>query len=126
MLAIGQVAEATGLTNSAIRYYESVGLIPETTRLGGKRRYSQEIIQRLNTIILAQQAGFQVLEIHTLLEGFDSNIPPSERWRALAEVKKIELDEKKRQITRMKKVLDIGLNCDCLSWDECFKNKNMK
>ena len=35
MLAIGQVAEATGLTNSAIRYYESVGLIPETTRLGG-------------------------------------------------------------------------------------------
>lgn len=125
MLTIGQVASLGGLSASALRYYESVGLLPKTNRSGGQRRYSPDILKRIRVIKMAQNAGFQVQEIHMLLEGFDANVPPSERWKKLAEQKRNELNEKSRQIERMKQVLDNGLNCSRLSWEECFINVNL-
>jgi MerR family redox-sensitive transcriptional activator SoxR len=122
VLAIGEVSRLSGVPASTLRYYENVGLIPKVNRNSGQRRYSPDILQRLQVIKMAQQAGFQVQEIYTLLEGFDSNIPPSERWRAMAEKKRLELDEKTRQIQMMQQVLTNGLKCTCLSWDECFVN----
>ena len=35
---IGEVARISGKAPSAIRYYESIGLLPEPTRVGGRRR----------------------------------------------------------------------------------------
>lgn len=125
MLTIGQVAASAGVSTSALRYYESVGLLPKTDRSSGQRRYSSDILKRIRMIKIAQHAGFRVQEIHTLLAGFDANISPSERWKQLAEQKKDELDRKSRQIEQMKLVLDIGLNCSCLCWDDCFTNVNL-
>ncbi|ALS28866.1 MerR family transcriptional regulator [Paenibacillus sp. 32O-W] len=64
-------------------------------------------------------------EIFVLLEGFDSNVPPSERWRSMAQKKRLELEEKERQIKMMQQVLENGLKCFCLSWDECFVNVDL-
>jgi MerR family redox-sensitive transcriptional activator SoxR len=125
MLTIGQVASAAGISASALRFYESVELLPKTNRIGGQRRYSPDILKRIRVIKIAQQAGFQVQEIHTLLEGFDASVPASERWRELAKQKRKELEEKVRLIEQMKQVLDSGLSCTCLSWDECFINMDL-
>ncbi len=38
-LSIGEVARQVGLRTSAIRYYESVRLLPEAERISGRRRY---------------------------------------------------------------------------------------
>src|ERR1700730_5135595 len=92
MLTIGQVASAAGISASALRFYESVKLLPKTNRIGGQRRYSPDILKRIRVIKIAQQAGFQVQEIHTLLEGFDASLPASERWR--------ELEKQKRKALR--------------------------
>ncbi|WP_175615965.1 MerR family transcriptional regulator [Piscibacillus halophilus] len=122
MLSIGQVAEKIGVNTSTLRYYEQVGIIPIANRVNGKREYSSEIIGRLQVIKLAQSAGFQIDEIKILLEGFDSNISPSERWKAMATKKKSELQDKINQLKVMQSVLDNSLKCSCLSWEECFKN----
>jgi len=122
MLSIGEVADLSGVPASTLRYYEKVGLLPPAERKGGQRRYSPTILFRIRVVKAAQKAGFQVSEIMTLVEGFDSNVTPSERWRQMAESKRRELEVKQRELILMQEVLDRGLQCSCLSWEECFAN----
>src|SRR5690554_4238847 len=98
MLSIGEVSKLSDIPASTLRYYEQVGLIPITSRSNGQRRYSPDIVQRLQIIKMAQQSGFQVSEIFVLLEGFDSNVSPSDRWKSMARNKRIELEDKSKQI----------------------------
>ena len=74
-LAIGEVARRAGIRPSALRYYESIHLLPAPRRVGGRRRYGENTIQMLKVIQLAQQAGFTVAEIQTLLHGFAPDTP---------------------------------------------------
>jgi MerR family redox-sensitive transcriptional activator SoxR len=53
-------------------------------RENGRRRYDGEVLDRLAVVRVAQQAGFTVSEIRTLLDGCSEDIPPSERWWLLA------------------------------------------
>ena len=117
--AIGDVARRAGVQPSALRYYESIGLVPPAERVNGRRRYDTKILQRLAVIQLAQQAGFTLAEIGTLFEGFEDGTTPAARWRALAQQK---LPEIEKQITRaqaMKRFLQEGLRCGCLTLEEC-------
>src|SRR5215203_2359679 len=66
-LTIGQVARQAGLATSAIRYYESIGLLPEPERLSGQRRYAPDVLRRLGAIDVAKQAGFTLEETRALL-----------------------------------------------------------
>ena len=59
-LSIGQVAERAGIASSAIRYYESEGLLPRAGRRNGRRIYDEGIIDRITLIELAKRAGFRV------------------------------------------------------------------
>lgn len=52
-LTIGQVARQVGLKTSAIRYYESVGVLPEPGRAAGQRRYTDETVRRLQVIVVS-------------------------------------------------------------------------
>src|SRR4051794_33960137 len=70
-LLIGELAERAGLATSAIRYYESIGLLPEPYRVSGQRRYGEEVLKRLDFIAAAQHAGFTLQEIGELSDGFD-------------------------------------------------------
>ncbi|MGH2535441.1 MAG: MerR family transcriptional regulator [Thermomicrobiales bacterium] len=118
-LTIGEVAERAGLRPSAIRYYESAGLVPAPGRVHGQRRYDTGVLDRLAVIRLAQQAGFTVAEIRQMLTGFDPATPFSVRWRALAERKLTELDGLIARAEAMKGMLEAGLQCGCLSWESC-------
>jgi|OM-RGC.v1.026191054 MerR family redox-sensitive transcriptional activator SoxR len=122
ILSIGDVAEKVDLNPSTLRFYEKMSLIPKPLRIGGQRRYESNVIGRIELIKIAQRAGFRISEIQFLLNGFDSDVPPSDRWKAMAVNKRMELEEKILQIRTMQNVLENSLNCNCLSWDECFKN----
>jgi DNA-binding transcriptional MerR regulator len=57
-MRIGEVAEATGTTTKALRFYEEAGLLPSPERTGaGYRDYPPEIISRLAFIRRSQSAG---------------------------------------------------------------------
>jgi len=118
MLTIGQVASRTGLRASALRYYESRGLLPKASRIGGKRVYEDSVLERLAIIELAKTAGFQLDEIRaTLLYGGETR--PSAQWKALAKAKQPELEAEMKRLMITKYVLTRMSACSCATLEEC-------
>jgi DNA-binding transcriptional MerR regulator len=70
VLRIGDAAQATGLTQRAIRYYEEFGLLaPAEHRTGANRRYDQADLERLELIRrLREDVGLSLTEIRTFLD----------------------------------------------------------
>jgi MerR family redox-sensitive transcriptional activator SoxR len=120
-LGIGEVARRAGIATSAIRYYESEGMIPRPERRSGRRVYDASIVERLALIRLAKQAGFTVAEVKRLLGGFARRAPPGERWRTLAEGKLQELDRRIAEAQRMKRVLRVVMHCKCPTFEDCSR-----
>ncbi len=122
-MSIGEVARMAGVRPSALRYYERIGLLPRPGRENGRRRYDgkaqREALDRLAVVRVAQQAGFTISEIRTLLNGFSEDTPPSERWRVLAQDKLPEVEALVERALGMKAILERGLRCECLSLEEC-------
>lgn len=116
---IGTVAERSGVPASTIRYYEQIELLPPAERVNGRRRYDEAILETLGVIRLAQQAGFTLDEIKTLLHGFPADAPPSARWEAMAHDKLEELEERLQTIRRMKALLEHTLQCQCETLEAC-------
>lgn len=119
-LTISEVAKRAGIRASAIRYYESVKLLPPPQRISGRRRYSVDILRRLAFIQVAQAAGLTISEIQTLLNEIDGNEPLSERWQTLAQQKLAEVEALMRKVQGMKMILVNGLNCRCTTLEECI------
>lgn len=112
------VAKRVGLSTSALRYYESLGLLSEPEREGGRRRYDQDALDRLAMIDVAQRAGFTLREVKLLLDGLRADTPPSDDWRQLAQGKLAELDELLTRTRAMRKLLRTALQCDCLTLED--------
>ena len=121
-LTIGEVAKRAGIRASAIRYYESVEVLPVPQRVNGRRRYDSRVLERLAVIQIAQQAGFTVAEMRTLFNGFTPETPASARWEALAQQKLVEVDALIQRAQAMKRVLEEELlQCRCLTLEECAR-----
>jgi MerR family redox-sensitive transcriptional activator SoxR len=118
-LSIGEVARRVGINASAVRYYESVGLLPKPDRVNGRRRYGEKTVQMLTMIIFAQQAGFKLNEIQTLFQGFAPDTPAGDRWRTLARQKLVEVDALMQRAAQMKQLLELGMQCGCLRLEDC-------
>ncbi len=118
-LSIGEVARRAGVRASTIRYYEEVRLLPEPERVGGKRRYDEEVLRHLALIKAAKRAGFTIAEIRTLLRSFPAEVGAPERWRALASRKLEEVKELVAELRQMEDLLEEALRCQCASLDEC-------
>src|SRR5919112_36867 len=122
-MSIGEVARRADVKPSALRYYEGIGILPPPERTNGRRRYDgevlREVLDRLAVVRVAQQAGFTISEIMTLLDGFSEDIPPSERWRLLAREKLPEVEALVERALGMKDLLERGLRCECLRLEDC-------
>ena len=67
---IGEVAQRAGVSVDTIRYYEKRKLLPPSPRSkGGFRLFAVETIERVRFIKQAQEMGFSLDEIRTLLTG---------------------------------------------------------
>jgi DNA-binding transcriptional MerR regulator len=68
-MRIGELAQSSGATTKAIRYYESLGLLPEPGRTpSGYRDYRPDAIERVRFIKDAQASGLTLTEIQSLVE----------------------------------------------------------
>ena len=114
-LSISEVGERTGLQSSALRFYEREGLIRPTTRVGGRRHYSPDVLQRLAVISLFQEVGFTIGEIGQLL----TRRAARRSWRPLAENKLAEIDEHLDRVNAAKELLNTALACDCEGLETC-------
>lgn len=118
-LRIGEVARQSGLAPSAIRYYESLGLLPKPAIVGGKRAYDPSVLEWLALIALAREAGFTMREIKRLVAGFTPGTRPAARWHELATRKLAEIDAMLARAERMRAVLRVALDCGCFRLSDC-------
>jgi MerR family transcriptional regulator, repressor of the yfmOP operon len=71
---IGELAKRLAITTRTIRYYEEIGLMGQTERLGGgTRTYNRDDILRLKFILKLKELGIALKEIQELSEIFDIN-----------------------------------------------------
>ncbi|WKG06294.1 MerR family transcriptional regulator [Mycolicibacterium sp. HK-90] len=115
-LTIGEVARRTGVAQTALRYYEQLGLLPAPERVGGQRRYQESVLVRLEVIRLCKSAGFALDDIAVLM---DDDTPGRPAARALAHAKLSEIDEQMSALARARAIIEWGMQCTCPSIDAC-------
>jgi MerR family redox-sensitive transcriptional activator SoxR len=116
---IGQLARAAGVNASAIRYYESVGVLPEPERESGQRRYGPDALRRLQVIDVAKRAGFTLEEAAVLLATDGRGNPAHAQLRELAARKLPEVEALIERAGAMRDWLDTATGCNCATLDVC-------
>jgi MerR family transcriptional regulator, redox-sensitive transcriptional activator SoxR len=119
-LTIGEAARIAGVPASTLRYWETAGLLKAPRRVSGKRRYDREGLQQIEMVALTKRAGFTLAEIRVILSGVSRRTPPSVVWRRLASDKLPEVEQTLVEAQAMKRILEAGLRCECLSFDDCL------
>jgi len=119
LLTIGQIATRAGLNTSHIRFYESVGVLPEPQRVSGQRRYREEVLHRLSIIEIAQRAGLSLEEIAPLTGSENRSADASRHIRALADEKLPHIDALIARAQAVRHWLEVAQHCDCASVDVC-------
>ena len=122
-LTIGKVASLSKVTTDTLRYYEQEGLISPTAKSnGGYRLYDHDAVRRLRFIKQAQNCGFTLTEIRTLLTLRTSEAACCNDVRRLAVEKKLRLAAKIKAMKEMSKALDhliAACNVDSRPLDDC-------
>lgn len=120
LLTIGQLAERSGVAPSAIRFYESRGLLQSTRTTGNQRRYEQHTLRRIGFIRTAQQVGLSLEEIAEALATLPENRTPTKAdWHRISRSWRPRLDEQVRRIELLRDRLDGCIGCGCLSMRSC-------
>lgn len=122
-LTIGHLAERAGVAPSAIRFYESKGLISSVRTVGNQRRYEQSVLRRVAFIRTAQQVGLSLEEIGAALATLpDGRTPTRADWQRLSRAWRSRLDEQIARIEALRDRLDGCIGCGCLSLKTCALN----
>jgi MerR family redox-sensitive transcriptional activator SoxR len=118
-LTIGEVAARAGVNTSRIRYYERVGVLPKPERTSGQRRYSEDVLNRLAIVDVAQRAGLSLDEIRDLTGPDNHGAHAGARIRELAENKLPDIEALIARAQAVKAWLQVARSCDCATVDIC-------
>lgn len=119
-LSVGQVVGRSGVSISALHFYESRGLIHSTRNAGNQRRYRREVLRRIATIRIAQRIGLSLEDIQIALSGLpEARTPTREDWKRLSASWRRELDARIIQLNALRDQLTDCIGCGCLSLQRC-------
>jgi DNA-binding transcriptional MerR regulator len=114
-LDIGEVAERAKLAPSALRFYETQGLITSIGRRGLRRQFSPDVLERLALIAIGRSAGFSLEEIAAM---FDAHGEPRIDRQQLRD-KADELDATIAKLVKVRDGLRHAAACKAPSHMEC-------
>lgn len=117
-LSIAEAARVSGLTPSAIRYYERNGVTPAPPRTSGRRCYAPEAIRVLRLVRRLREAGLRLRDIRRWTDAVSSG-GSSAGLRALAECESERLRDEENAIKERRRILDSMLGCLCVRIEEC-------
>ncbi|MCL2583767.1 MAG: redox-sensitive transcriptional activator SoxR [Streptosporangiales bacterium] len=119
-LTIGELSDRSGVAASALRYYESLGLITAERTAGGQRRYSRAMLRRVAFVRAAQIAGLSLEEARESLSRLpDERTPTKADWNAVSRSWIRRVDERIAELERLKDTLNGCVGCGCLSLRTC-------
>ncbi len=119
LLAIGELAGLTGKRRSAIRYYEQIGLLPQSARVDGQRRYDHSTVRTLAVIETGQRAGLTLDEIKTLLSASPDDHEATDRLREVASRKLPKIIALIERSELVRGWLECAARCECPDLDDC-------
>ena len=124
VLTIGEIVDRSGFAASALRFYESEGLIEATRSGGGQRRFERSVLRRLGFIRAASNVGLTLEEIKGELARLPANRTPTKAdWHRISKHWQSRLDEQIAALERLKTGLESCIGCGCLSLQSCaFSN----
>ena len=119
-LTVGQLAARSGAAVSALHFYEAKGLISSSRTTGNQRRYTRDTLRRVAFVRAAQRVGIPLATIReALAELPEERTPTREDWARLSEAWRSELDERIKQLNRLRDHLTDCIGCGCLSLSAC-------
>ena len=120
LLTIGELAARSGLSTSALRFYDSQGLITASRTSGNQRRYQRSMLRRVSFVRSAQRVGLTLDEIKQALATLpDERTPTRADWERLSRQWRERLDERIRELEALRDNLSSCIGCGCLSLDRC-------
>jgi MerR family redox-sensitive transcriptional activator SoxR len=120
LLIIGDVARRSGVTSSALRFYEDRGLIDSVRSGSGHRRFPRAVLRRVAFIVFAQHVGLSLDEIAVELAKLPPDRAPTGRdWSRLSATWTSRIDVRIAELQRLKAGLTECIGCGCLSLDRC-------
>ena len=120
LLTIGEISRRSGVAASAIRFYESLGLISPQRASSGHRRYPRYALRRIAFIVFAQRIGLALEEIAAELARLPANRAPSGRdWSSLSRDWTTRVEQRIAELQRLKSGLGECIGCGCLSLKRC-------
>lgn len=119
-LDIGEVAAQSGVSPSALRYYEQLGLIASTRRHGLRRQFDRSVLLKLSLIALGKAAGFSLNDIAAMFSDGTLHIP-REQLHARADA----LAEQIRRLQTLEQAIRHVAECPAPSHLECPKFRQL-
>ncbi|EKE73937.1 redox-sensitive transcriptional activator SoxR [Gallaecimonas xiamenensis] len=119
-LSIGELADRSGIAQSALRFYEQKGLIFAERTPGNQRRYHSSMLRRISLVRVAQSVGFTLEEITAELAALPMDrVATQKDWQRLAERWQAELTARLARLQSLKDNLTGCIGCGCLSMEKC-------
>jgi len=120
LLTITEVSRRSGVASSALRFYESKGLIASERAGSGHRRYPRAVLRRIAFIVFAQKIGLSLTEVAAELGKLPRNrVPERADWIKLSGQWRERVDERIAELERLRDGLGQCIGCGCLSLQQC-------
>jgi MerR family redox-sensitive transcriptional activator SoxR len=119
-LTIGEVSARSGVSTSALRFYERQGLIESRRTDGNQRRYTAVTLRRVALVQAGKAAGIPLVRILAALRTLPEGKTPTKRdWDRLSRAWRAELDERITALEAIRGRLTTCIGCGCLSLRTC-------
>lgn len=119
-IAIGELAARSGVSVSAIHFYERKGLVESRRTAGNQRRFAREALRRIAIIRMAQQLGIPLADIARMFAALPEAGRTTRRdWQAMSRRWAADLDRRIAMLQSLRGHLDDCIGCGCLSLARC-------
>ncbi|GAA2466456.1 redox-sensitive transcriptional activator SoxR [Winogradskya humida] len=119
-LTVGEVMHRTGVSASALRFYESKGLITAERNGGNQRLYRRHMLRRISLILVAKRLGIHLTSVAEIFATLPADSAPTqEEWQRVSRAWKGELEGRRRYIENLEHQLTSCIGCGCLSMRSC-------
>ena len=120
LLTVGQLAARSGVSISALHFYERKGLLAAERDDRNQRRYRRDALRRVTFIRVAQRVGIPLTEIREALDSLPAQRTPTKAdWSLLSRRWRAALDARIADLEHLRNDLDGCIGCGCLSLKTC-------